>query len=144
MRPAELYEKFVNPQWTKLLDVLQMNVDYVRCQGGELFTEDGKRLLDFNAGYCTHNVGHNHPAVIAALKAELDRHGPAMLQSHVSDLAGELAARLCGLAGGRLARAYFASSGNRSRNDVNDCGPGSDLGSHWKRTFTRSGPTGVT
>jgi ornithine--oxo-acid transaminase len=112
MRPAELYEKFVNPQWTRLLDVLQMNVGYARCQGGELFTEDGKRILDFNAGYCTHNVGHNHPAVVAALKAELDRSGPAMLQSHVSDLAGELGARLCELAGGRLGRAYFASSGS--------------------------------
>ncbi len=41
-----------------------------------------------------HNVGHNHPRVIDTLKEEPDRNGPAMLQSHVSDLAGELAAWL--------------------------------------------------
>jgi ornithine--oxo-acid transaminase len=35
-----------------------------------------------------------------------------MLQSHVSDLAGELAARLCARAGGRLTKAFFASSGS--------------------------------
>jgi len=78
-----LYEKYVNPQWVRLLDVLQMNVEYARCIGAELHTTDGRRILDFISGYCVHNVGHNHPRVIAALKDELDRNGPAMLQNHV-------------------------------------------------------------
>jgi 4-aminobutyrate aminotransferase-like enzyme len=73
---------------------------------------DGRRILDFISGYCVHNVGHNHPTVISALKDELDRNGPAMLQSHVSELAGELAARLCDRASGRLTRAFFCSSGS--------------------------------
>ena len=107
-----LYERHVNPQWSRLLDVLQMNVEYVACRGAELTTADGRRILDFIAGYCVHNIGHNHPRLVAALKDELDRAGPAMLQSHVSDLAGELAARLCARAGGRLTRAFFASSGS--------------------------------
>ncbi len=108
----ELYEKHVNPQWVRLLDVLQMNVEYVRCQGAELFTADNRRLLDFISGYCVHNAGHNHPRIIAALKDELDRSGPEMLQSHVSTDAGELASRLCALSGGRLSRAFFCSSGS--------------------------------
>jgi ornithine--oxo-acid transaminase len=107
-----LYEKYVNPQWVRLLDVLQMNVEYARCIGAELHTTDGRRILDFISGYCVHNVGHNHPRVIAALKHELDRNGPAMLQSHVSVVAGELAARLCERAGGRLTKAFFDSSGS--------------------------------
>ena len=37
----ELYEKYVNPQWVRLLDVLQMKVRYSRCIGAELHTEDG-------------------------------------------------------------------------------------------------------
>ena len=109
---AGLYASYVNPQWVRLLDVLQMNVGYRRCSGGELETEDGRLILDFNSGYCVHNVGHNHPYVIAALKGELDRCGPAMLQAHVPHLAGELAARLCMRAGGRLTKAFFASSGS--------------------------------
>jgi ornithine--oxo-acid transaminase len=95
-----------------LLELLDMNVRYERCSGAELFAEDGVRYLDFLSGYCVHNIGHNHPRIIAALKEELDRSGPAMLQSHVPELAGELAERLCDLAGGRLNRVFFASSGS--------------------------------
>jgi ornithine--oxo-acid transaminase len=107
-----LYSDHVNPQWVKLLNILQMNVQYERCTGSELFTTDGRRILDFLSGYCVHNAGHNHPAIIAALKEELDRSGPGMLQSHVPQLAAQLAERLVHLAGGRLQRVYFTSSGS--------------------------------
>ena len=42
-----LYSDYVNPQWVKLLNILQMNVTYERCVGSELFTADGRRILDF-------------------------------------------------------------------------------------------------
>jgi ornithine--oxo-acid transaminase len=106
------YAKHVNAQWVRVLELLQMNETYARCEGAELFTAGGRRILDFLSGYCVHNVGHNHPRVVEALKNELDRCGPAMLQSHVPEAAGELAARLCAKAGGRLTNAYFASSGS--------------------------------
>ncbi len=107
-----LYAESVNPQWVRLLDLLGMNVRYQRCEGCELYAEDGTRYLDFLSGYCVHNTGHNHPYIVEALKQELDRSGPAMLQSHVPELAGELAQRLCALAGGGLTRAFFCSSGS--------------------------------
>src|ERR1700690_578374 len=106
------YNQYVNPQWVALLDLLGMNVEYERCLGCELFTKDGRRILDFLSGYCVHNAGHNHPYIIQALKDEMDRCGPAMLQSHVSALAGDLAQRLCELAGGGLKKVYFGSSGS--------------------------------
>jgi ornithine--oxo-acid transaminase len=96
----------------RLLDALQMNVRYRRCAGVDLHAEDGRRFLDFLSGYCVHNTGHNHPAIVSALQRELGREGPTMLQSHVSDLAGELAQRLCSLAGGRLDKVFFCSSGS--------------------------------
>ena len=110
--PCLLYSEHVNPQWVRLLNVLEMNVRYERCAGTELFTSDGRTILDFLSGYCVHNIGHNHPDVLAALKAELDRQGPAMLQSHVPELAGELAEQLCRRAGGRLKKVFFCSSGS--------------------------------
>jgi ornithine--oxo-acid transaminase len=108
----ELYAEHVNPQWVRLLNLLQMNVRYTRCSGAELHTADGRRILDFLSGYCVHNTGHNHPAVVAALQRELEGSGPGMLQSHVPETAGELAARLSALAGGRLRRVFFCSSGS--------------------------------
>jgi len=107
-----LYAEYVNPQWARLLEVLQMNVSYLRCEGAELFRADGQRVLDFLSGYCVHNTGHNHPCIVSAVREELDRSGPVMLQSHVPDLAGELACRLCESAGGRLQKAHFTSSGS--------------------------------
>jgi len=106
------YREHVNPQWVALLNLLGMNVEYVRCSGCELFTADGRRILDFLSGYCVHNAGHNHPYIVQALKDELDKCGPAMLQSHIPEIAGELARRLCELAGGKLEKVYFGSSGS--------------------------------
>lgn len=109
---TDSYSDHVNPQWVRLLDLLGMNATYTRCTGAELYTKDGRVILDFLSGYCVHNLGHNHPAVVTALKDELDRSGPAMLQSHVPELAGELGARLCTLAGGNLSKVFFCSSGS--------------------------------
>ena len=109
---ASNYHDYVNPQWLTLLNLLGMNVEFERCFGCELFTKDGRAILDFLSGYCVHYIGHNHPYVIQALKDELDKCGPAMLQSHVQEIAGELARRLCQLAGGGLEKVYFGSDGS--------------------------------
>ena len=106
------YAEHVNPQWVRLLDLLEMNVQYRRCSGAELFTVDGRRILDFLSGYCVHNTGHNHPQIVAALHQELDRGGPVMLQSNVPEYAAELAERLTRCAGGRLSRVFFTNSGS--------------------------------
>ena len=107
------YAEHVNPEWVRLLDLLGMNVRYRSCLGTELHADDGRVFLDFLSGYCVHNTGHNHPAIVDALKRELDQAGPAMLQSHVADTAGELAARLKERCGGTLSKAFFCSSGKR-------------------------------
>ena len=91
-RPAtNAYGDHVNPHWVKLLSLLDMHVSYEKCLGAELFTTDGRRILDFLSGYCVHNAGHNHPAIISALKDELDKSGPVMLQSNVPELQGAFA-----------------------------------------------------
>ena len=70
---SDRYAGSVNREWVRLLDLLEMNVRYERCVGTELFAADGRRILDFLSGYCVHNIGHNHPHVVGALQAELER-----------------------------------------------------------------------
>lgn len=111
-RASALYSEHVNPKWVGILDLLGMNSAYTRCQGSELWTEDGRTILDFLSGYCVYNTGHNHPAIIEEVGAELRRLGPTMLQSHVPALAADLAKVLCGSAGGSLEKAFFTSSGS--------------------------------
>jgi len=106
------YNEHVNPQWVRLLSLLEMDAEYVECRGEKLHTADGRVILDFLSGYCVYNAGHNHPVIIDALHRELDSHGPSMLQSHVAATAGDLAEKLCARAGGRLKKVYFCSSGS--------------------------------
>lgn len=108
----QTYSARVNPQWVNLLNILDLNETYTRCQGSELHTAGGRTILDALSGYCVYNTGHNHPRIIAALKDEMDNLGPTMLQSHVPELAARLAQRLIQLAGGRLEKVFFTSSGS--------------------------------
>jgi len=106
------YGRFVNPEWVRLLDLLGMNIKYRRCLGTELFTEDGRVILDFLSGYCVHNTGHNHPHIVQSLMEELSSSGPVMLQSNAACSAGVLAERLSVLSGGALTKVHFCSSGS--------------------------------
>ena len=91
-RAVEDYAAHVNPQWVRLLQLLQMDTEYVRCEGVELTAVDGRMLLDFLSGYCVHNTGHNHPYIIEQLRLELERRGPAMLHAAASTALGALPA----------------------------------------------------
>ena len=106
------YVAHVNPIWAKLLDVLGMNVQYTHASGAELFTADGRTILDCLSGYCVHNAGHNHPYIVTQLIAELQAKSPAMLQSNVVENAGVLAQTLCAYADGKVSKAFFCSSGS--------------------------------
>ena len=106
------YAQHVNPIWVKLLDALGMNVQYTHCSGAELFTADGRTILDCLSGYCVHNVGHNHPHVVSQLIAELQSQSTAMIQSNVVEKAGALAQLLCRQAGGKVSKVFFCSSGS--------------------------------
>ena len=108
----ETYTNYVNPIWVKLLDAAGMNVGYTHCSGSELYTADGRTILDCLSGHCVHNVGHNHPFVVAELVSELQSQSPAMLQSNVVMEAGALARTLCENAGGKVSKVFFCSSGS--------------------------------
>ena len=83
-------------------------VEFVRGEGLRLWDADGEEYLDFLAGISVCNVGHCHPRVVEAVRAQA---GTLM---HVSNLfftrpMAELAERLTARSiGGRV---YFANSG---------------------------------
>jgi alanine-glyoxylate transaminase/(R)-3-amino-2-methylpropionate-pyruvate transaminase len=74
---------------------------------------DGREYLDFFGGILTVSVGHAHPRVNAAVRAQMERLG------HVSTLyptlpLAELAEKLVKLAPGKLERAFFCTSGTEA------------------------------
>ncbi len=60
------------------------NLPVVGGEGTFLFGLDGRRYLDFVAGFAACNLGHRHPRVVAAAKAQMDRliHGAIGLVVH--------------------------------------------------------------
>ncbi len=44
-----------------------------RAENAELWDVDGKRFIDFAGGIGVLNIGHRHPKVVEAVKAQLDR-----------------------------------------------------------------------
>lgn len=85
----------------------------VQQAGGlELVADDGRRVLDFLAGWGTQPFGHRPAAVEARLREFLDGREPALYTSGVSPYAGRLARVLCERSG--LGRAFFASGGTEA------------------------------
>lgn len=48
-------------------------VPIARAEGVYFYKPDGTRILDWNSQLMSVNIGHSHPTVIAAMKAQLDR-----------------------------------------------------------------------
>ena len=109
---CRMYANRVNKQWVKFLNLLDMNVNYTRCFGTKLYTEAEECYTDFLSGYCVQNLGHNHPVVADAIRDELHRQSPLILQSLVPHHAALLAERLTYLAGPPLDRLYFTNTGS--------------------------------
>ena len=72
----------------------------------------GRAYLDLLAGMGVANVGHTHPEVVAAVRAQAERHLHVMVYGEfVEEAQVRLAARLAGLLPDPLEVAYFTSSG---------------------------------
>jgi 4-aminobutyrate aminotransferase len=88
---------------TPCLDVIE------RAEGAVLVDVEGRKILDFH-GNSVHQVGHGHPKIVAAIKAEIDRL-PFSPRRYANRPAIDLARRLVEAAPGDLNKVLFAPSG---------------------------------
>jgi len=82
----------------------------VRGQGCYLYTEDGRKILDFASGIAVCNLGHNHPKVVKAAHEQIDKlihgcHNVLYYEPYT-----ELAEKLVALTEGDT-MVYFSNSG---------------------------------
>ena len=84
-----------------------------RGEGGWLFDEDGKRFLDFGAGWALAGLGYSDRRVRDAIARQLDRATFAGLVSSINRPAVDLAERLVNLVPGDFAKkVWFGLSGS--------------------------------
>ena len=87
------------------------NLPVERAEGVYLYTRDGRRILDFLAGFGACNVGHNHPRVVAAAREQMERmvHAPLGVIAHEPAL--RLAWELGQITPGGADMFFFGNSG---------------------------------
>ena len=105
--PKELFNQYVMPTYAPGLTL-------VRGSGVSVWDDTGKEYLDFMAGIAVNNVGHCHPAVVAAIRKQA---GILMHCSNLfhNELQPRLAQKISGLAlGGKV---FFCNSGA----EANEC-----------------------
>ena len=86
----------------------------VRGEGVYLYDEAGKQYLDGSGGAAVTCLGHGHPDVIEAIKAQIDELAYAHTAFFTNDPQEELAARLAKRFGEADTRVYFLSGGSEA------------------------------
>ena len=84
----------------------------VATRGSRIVLADGRELIDGIASWWTACHGYNHPAIAAALRAQLERMPHVMFGGLVHAPALTLARRLCALLPPGLERVFFSDSGS--------------------------------
>ncbi len=84
------------------------------AQGSEVWDVDGRRYIDFMAGVAVLNVGHRHPAVVKAVKDQLDKFWHICLSDFYYPQAVELAEKLQNIAPMPDTQVYFGNSGTEA------------------------------
>lgn len=86
----------------------------VRGEGVYLYDDTGKQYLDGSGGAAVTCLGHGHPEVIAALKAQADELAYVHTAFFTNEPQERLAAKLAERFGEDDARVYFLSSGSEA------------------------------
>ncbi|NNE71665.1 MAG: aspartate aminotransferase family protein [Rhodothermales bacterium] len=92
-----------------------LGLEIDRAEGPWLHLRDGSRIVDMISGIAVSSLGHRHPAVIQAVKDQLDRHLHVMVYGEfIQEAQSALAARLASVLPETLSRAYFTMTGTEA------------------------------
>jgi putrescine aminotransferase len=108
----ENYKKFVNPPLARVMKLSGSPVE-VRAQGATIWDQTGKAYLDFAGGYGVFTLGHRHPRVVEAVRAQLELislSGKTMFNV----MLGRASRRLAELTPGDLEISFWCNSGTEA------------------------------
>jgi putrescine aminotransferase len=108
----ENYKQFVNPPLARVMKLSGSPVE-VRARGCTIWDQNGKAYLDFAGGYGVFTLGHSHPRVLAAVRAQMELmslSGKTMFNV----MLGRAARRLAELTPGDLRISFWCNSGTEA------------------------------
>jgi adenosylmethionine-8-amino-7-oxononanoate aminotransferase len=83
-----------------------------RAEGARIWDVDGRSYLDANSSWWVATLGHRHPRLVAALRAQSERLCHVALAGITHEPASRLAAELVAVAPAGLARVFFSDDGS--------------------------------
>ena len=86
---------------------------FVGGSGSYLIDGDGRRYLDFSSQLVFTNLGHQHPRIVAAIKAQADRLC-TLAPGYASDIRGEAARLIVEVAPDGLGHVLFTTGGTEA------------------------------
>jgi putrescine aminotransferase len=104
------YEKYLNPGMAALVKFMGLDTVEYEAEGAWVTDVKGQRLLDCLGGPGVFTMGHRHPKIIAAVRAQLERMplGSHLLLNAVTARAAE---RIAQITPGDLQYSFFCNSG---------------------------------
>jgi acetylornithine/succinyldiaminopimelate/putrescine aminotransferase len=98
----------------RVLRTIGFDADYVRAEGAYLFDRDGRRYLDFLAGFGVFALGRCHAGIEQALRDAMALSLPNLVQMECPPLSGLLAEALVARMPNDSYRCFFTNSGAES------------------------------
>lgn len=94
---------------------LSMALEVDHAEGMYIYDTNGKKYLDLNSGISVSSLGHRHPKVIKAIKAQLDKHLHTMVYGeHIQSPQVEYATLLTQVLSNGLDSVYYVNSGTEA------------------------------
>ncbi|HDS30948.1 MAG TPA: aspartate aminotransferase family protein, partial [Firmicutes bacterium] len=109
----DLYMKHVNPSLMKLVSFMGYDAAEDHASGSHVYDNLGNDYLDCLGGFGVFSLGHCHPEVIKAVKAQLDKM-PLSSKVLLNEPYARLAAKLASIAPGNLQFAFICNSGTEA------------------------------
>jgi putrescine aminotransferase len=106
------YKEYVNPPLARFMKMAGAPVE-TKARGCRVWDHSGKTYLDFCGGYGVFTLGHMHPKVVAAVRAQLDSMALSTRVFFNAQTAA-LAKALGDLAPGDLQISFFSNSGTEA------------------------------
>ena len=106
-------QKFINLQGQT--SPFPFLIEIESAKGSYIYDKKGNAYLDMIAGVAVNNIGHNHPAVVKALKKQIDKHLHVMVYGEfIQDAPLEMAKKLTQILPDKLNSVYPVNSGTEA------------------------------
>lgn len=94
---------------------MPLGLEVERAEGIYMYSPEGKRYIDLVSGVCVNNLGHRHPAIVRAVKDQLDNYMHLMVYGEMIQTPQvKLAQRLTDLLPHNLNSVYLVNSGSEA------------------------------